>query len=160
LVRVHDLRHSFGCRLHAVGVSAEDREALLGHANHSMDGHYASADVGRLLKHANLLLDRSGTRALLRVADSQRGCMDKSSHSKQRGPGFAGQVLEFCCVRADLWIRGPTTVPQHEGGLGFRCRVPLKSGAPGESSSGNPSSVRPAALAEPALESCPIRLPV
>jgi integrase len=64
LVRVHDLRHSFACRLRAAGVSAEDPEALLGHANHSMAGHYASADVGRLLKQANLLLDRSGTRTL------------------------------------------------------------------------------------------------
>jgi integrase len=53
LVRVHDLRHSFACRLRAAGVSAEDREALLGHANHSMAGHYASADVGHLLKQAN-----------------------------------------------------------------------------------------------------------
>lgn len=68
LVRVHDLRHSFGCRLRAAGVSAEDREALLGHSNHSMAGHYASADVGHLLKQANLLLNRRGTRTLLRVA--------------------------------------------------------------------------------------------
>ena len=73
LVRVHDLRHSFGCRLRAAGVSAEDREVLLGHANHSMAGHYASADVGHLLKQANLLLDRRGTRTLLRVADGQSG---------------------------------------------------------------------------------------
>jgi integrase len=29
LVRVHDLRHSFGCRLRAAGVSAEDREAAM-----------------------------------------------------------------------------------------------------------------------------------
>src|SRR5205809_6554506 len=72
LVRVHDLRHSFGCRLRAAGVSAEDRVALLGHANHSMAGHYASADVGRLLTQANLPLDRRGTRTVLRVADSER----------------------------------------------------------------------------------------
>src|SRR5262249_30638506 len=45
-VRVHDLRHSFACRLRAAGVSAEDREALLGHANHSMAGHYANGDGG------------------------------------------------------------------------------------------------------------------
>jgi integrase len=31
-VRIHDLRHAFACRLRAAGVSAEDREALLGHA--------------------------------------------------------------------------------------------------------------------------------
>ena len=48
-VRIHDLRHTFACRLRAVGVPMEDREVLLGHANHSMAGHYASADVGRLL---------------------------------------------------------------------------------------------------------------
>jgi len=69
LVRVHDLRHSFACRLRAAGVTAEDREALLGHGNHSMAGHYASADVGHLLKQANLVLNRSGTRTVLRVAD-------------------------------------------------------------------------------------------
>jgi len=72
LVRVHDLRHSFAGRLRAAGVSAEDREALLGHANHSMAGHYASADVGRLLKQANLLLRRSGTQTVLRVGDGCR----------------------------------------------------------------------------------------
>src|ERR1700737_1971725 len=81
LVRVHDLRHSFGCRLRAAGGCAEDREALLGHANHSMAGHYASADVGHLLKLANLLLDRRGTRTLLRVADDQRGRGDARSHT-------------------------------------------------------------------------------
>ncbi len=81
LVRVHDLRHSFGARLRAAGVSAEDREALLGHANHSMAGHYASPDVGRLLAQANLIVDRSGTRTLLRIAERQCRRVDKSSHS-------------------------------------------------------------------------------
>ena len=78
--RVHDLRHSFGARLCAAGVSAEDREALLGHANHSMAGHYASPDVGRLLAQANLIVDRSGTRTLLRIAEGQGGRVDKRSH--------------------------------------------------------------------------------
>jgi len=67
-VRIHDLRHTFACSLRAVGVSREDREVLLGHANHSMAGHYASADVGRLLKQANLILNRQETRTVLRVA--------------------------------------------------------------------------------------------
>jgi integrase len=80
LVRVHDLRHSFGARLRAAGVSAEDREALLGHANHSMAGHYASPDVGRLLAQANLIIDRSCTRTLLRIAER----VDKSSHRVPR----------------------------------------------------------------------------
>jgi integrase len=84
LVRIHDLRHSFGSRLRAAGVSAEDREALLGHANHSMAGHYASADVGRLLKQANLIVDRSGTRTLLRIARGQCGRVDEKSHRVPR----------------------------------------------------------------------------
>jgi integrase len=44
-VCIHDLRARFACRLRGVGVSMEDREVLLGHANHSMAGHYASADI-------------------------------------------------------------------------------------------------------------------
>ncbi|HEX9277706.1 MAG TPA: tyrosine-type recombinase/integrase [Casimicrobiaceae bacterium] len=72
-VRIHHLRHTFACRLRAVGVSMEDREVLLGHANHSMAGHYASADVGRLLKQANLILNREETRTVLRVANAGAG---------------------------------------------------------------------------------------
>ena len=68
-VRVHDLRHTFACRLRAAGVSAEDRAALLGRADQSMVGHYASADVGRLLVEANLVLNRQETRTVLRVAN-------------------------------------------------------------------------------------------
>ena len=33
-----------------------------------MAGHYASADVGRLLEQANLILNREETRTVLRVA--------------------------------------------------------------------------------------------
>jgi integrase len=97
MVRVHDLRHSFAYRLRAAGVSAENREALLGHANHSMAGHYASADVGRLLAQANLLVERCGTRAVLRIANSERGPVEEKgpipSHSKKGGLGFGCQVL-------------------------------------------------------------------
>ena len=68
-MRVHDLRHTFACRLRAAGVPAEDRSALLGHAEHSMSGHYASADLGRLVNQANLVLNRHETRTVLRVAN-------------------------------------------------------------------------------------------
>ena len=68
-VRVHDLRHSYATRLRAAGVSAEDRAALLGHACAWMPSHYASADVGRLIGLANRILDRSGTRTILRVVN-------------------------------------------------------------------------------------------
>jgi hypothetical protein len=53
--------------LRAAGVSDEDRCTLLGHATHTMSGHYASGDLGRLLKEANLVLNRQETRTVLRV---------------------------------------------------------------------------------------------
>jgi integrase len=125
LVRVHDLRHSCACRLRAAGVPAEDREVLLGHANHSMAGHYASADVGRLLKQANLTLSRGGTRTVLRVADAnQRSSHDASRVTQQEGTsGSAHQLHECRRVAKDQWITRSTTVPQQRGRPGFRCQV-------------------------------------
>lgn len=70
-VRVHDLRHAFATRLRAAGVAEEDRCALLGHAVRTMPELYASADVGRLVALANRVLDRVGTRTVLRVANGQ-----------------------------------------------------------------------------------------
>ena len=142
LVRVHDLRHSYACRLRAAGVSAEDREALLGHANHSMAGHYASADVGHLLKQANLVLSRGGTQTLLRIAEHQRGRVEglpQSSTAGEGGLGFLRQVLQSHRGSKDRWIKGPTTVPQQQGGPGFafqayekwRARQDLNTRPPG-----------------------------
>ena len=41
-VRVHDLKHTFGRRLRAAGVSFEDRQDLLGHRSHRITTHYSS----------------------------------------------------------------------------------------------------------------------
>jgi integrase len=84
--RIHDLRHTFASRLRAAGVTAEDRQTLLGHANSSMAGHYASADIGRLIQQANLVLERTATRTLLRVASG--GVVDK----KSRNPPAVGVI--------------------------------------------------------------------
>ena len=54
-----------------------------------MAGHYASADVGRLLKQANLVLNREETRTVLRVANADT---------------------------RELWIKGPAEVRQQEKG--------------------------------------------
>lgn len=94
-VRIHDLRHTFACRLRAAGVSVEDREVLLGHANHSMAGHCASADVGRLLKQANLVLNREETRTVLRVANADaRGLWTKGpAEVRQQGKGLRLRIV-------------------------------------------------------------------
>ncbi len=47
-VRIHDLKHTFGYRLRAAGVSFEDRQDLLGHKSDHMTTHYSAPDIERL----------------------------------------------------------------------------------------------------------------
>jgi len=46
--RVHDLRHTFGRRLRAAGVSFENRQDLLGHKSSRITDHYCKADIVEL----------------------------------------------------------------------------------------------------------------
>ncbi|KGK83418.1 integrase [Stutzerimonas degradans] len=52
-IRVHDLKHTFGRRLRAAGVTEEDRKVLLGHKNGSITSHYSAAELGKLIDEAN-----------------------------------------------------------------------------------------------------------
>jgi len=52
-VRVHDLKHTFGRRLRAAGVSFEDRQDLLGHRSARITTHYSAAELSRLIEAAN-----------------------------------------------------------------------------------------------------------
>lgn len=52
-VRVHDLKHTFGRRLRAAGVSFEDRQDLLGHKSGRITTHYSSAELANLINAAN-----------------------------------------------------------------------------------------------------------
>lgn len=52
-VRVHDLKHTFGRRLRAAGVSFEDRQDLLGHKSGRITTHYSSAELQNLILAAN-----------------------------------------------------------------------------------------------------------
>ena len=65
-IRVHDLRHTFGRRLRAAGVSEEDRADLLGHTTGSMPTWYAQAEIDHLVEAANKACD-GVSRPLLRV---------------------------------------------------------------------------------------------
>lgn len=51
-VRVHDLKHTFGRRLRAVGVSFEDRQDLLGHRSGRITTHYSAAELQNLIDAA------------------------------------------------------------------------------------------------------------
>ena len=52
-VRVHDLKHTFGRRLRAAGVSYEDRQDLLGHRSGRITTRYSMAELSSLLASAN-----------------------------------------------------------------------------------------------------------
>jgi hypothetical protein len=51
-VRVHDLKHTFGRRLRAAGVSFEDRQDLLGHKGGGITTHYSQAELSNLIAAA------------------------------------------------------------------------------------------------------------
>src|ERR671925_1497217 len=56
-VRIHDLKHTFGRRLRAAGVSFEDRQDLLGHRSGRITTHYSAAELSRLIEAANRVCD-------------------------------------------------------------------------------------------------------
>jgi len=58
LVRVHDLKHTFGRRLRAAGVSFEDRQDLLGHRSGRITTHYSAAELTKLIDAAESVCDR------------------------------------------------------------------------------------------------------
>ena len=51
-VRVHDLKHNFGRRLRAAGVSFEDRQDLLGHKSTRITTHCSAAELTSLIEAA------------------------------------------------------------------------------------------------------------
>ena len=59
-VRVHDLKHTFGRRLRAAGVSFEDRQVLLGHKNESVTTHYSAPDIANLIEASNKIAATEG----------------------------------------------------------------------------------------------------
>jgi len=66
-VRVHDLKHSYGRRLRAAGVSFEDRQDLLGHRSARITTHYSAAELSRLIEAANSVCERGEGRPELVV---------------------------------------------------------------------------------------------
>ena len=63
-LRVHDLKHTFGRRLRAAGVSFEDRQDLLGHKSGRITTHYSAAEIGNLISAANQVIKSRKTPVL------------------------------------------------------------------------------------------------
>ena len=53
--RIHDLRHTFGQRLRAAGISYEDRQDLLGHKSNRITTHYSQPEIEHLIQCVELL---------------------------------------------------------------------------------------------------------
>ena len=70
LVRVHDLKHTFGRRLRAAGVSFEDRQDLLGHKSGQITTHYSSAEISQLIIAANKVCPTHGSTPTLTLLRS------------------------------------------------------------------------------------------
>lgn len=87
-VRVHDLRHTFGRRLRAVGVSYEDRQDLLGHKSSRMTTHYSNAEIKNLIDAANTVCQKQVSTPTLRVI---QGRALGSAKLPQVGFGEIGQ---------------------------------------------------------------------
>jgi integrase len=66
-VRVHDLKHTFGRRLRAAGVSFEDRQDLLGHRSERITTQYSAVELTDLLAAANSVCERDEERPELVV---------------------------------------------------------------------------------------------
>jgi integrase len=82
-VRVHDLKHTFGRRLRASGVSFEDRQDLLGHRSGRITTHYSAADLSRLIEAADSVCERDGRRPeLVVLRGTLRGGSRKSPASQ------------------------------------------------------------------------------
>ncbi|MBP9729671.1 MAG: site-specific integrase [Gammaproteobacteria bacterium] len=64
-VRVHDLKHTFGRRLRAAGVSFEDRQDLLGHRSGRITTHYSSAELQNLYEAANKACEKRRSGVML-----------------------------------------------------------------------------------------------
>lgn len=92
LVRVHDLKHTFGRRLRAAGVSFEDRQDLLGHRSARITTHYSAAELSRLIEAANSVCDHDDQRPQLVVL---RGCLQTGVRKMPTMPATKSERLRL-----------------------------------------------------------------
>jgi len=98
-IRVHDLKHTFGYRLRAAGVSFEDRKTLLGHKAGHITTQYSAADVETLINLAEKVCDlasrKSPALSIVRAGGSSQ-VIDKiggKGGNRTLDPGIMSAVL-------------------------------------------------------------------
>lgn len=83
-VRVHDLKHTYGRRLRAAGVSFEDRQDLLGHRSSRITTHYSAAELQNLLKASNSVAEQAEGRPELVMLDLKAENHSRKIHVSKR----------------------------------------------------------------------------
>ena len=81
-VRVHDLKHTFGRRLRAAGVSFEDRQDLLGHRSGRMTTHYSAVELSQMIEAAERVADQNGSRPQLVVLRGKLGTESRKTPAR------------------------------------------------------------------------------
>ena len=97
-VRVHDLKHTFGRRLRAAGVSFEDRQDLLGHRSGRITTHYSSAELQSLYDAANKVCEKQNSRVILTLL--RNPSYKKSPNTQTLNTGHAKVTQKS---RKDFW---------------------------------------------------------
>ena len=95
-VRVHDLKHTFGHRLRAAGVSFEDRKVLLGHKTFDVTTHYSAAEIGFLIAATERVCDLAerGSPSIAVVRSRQYEGVARPRISAARTDGSVATVNE------------------------------------------------------------------
>jgi integrase len=119
-VRVHDLKHTFGRRLRAAGVSLEDRQDLLGHKSNRITTHYSAAELNSLIIAANKVCYQEGapTLTLLKLVKITKSEKDKRAYREIGGS---------CASRTrDQRIKSPSKSARQSLSTTMRERVKMK----------------------------------
>lgn len=82
-LRVHDLKHTFGRRLRAAGVSFEDRQDLLGHRSSRITTHYSAAELSRLIEAAESVVEVNRQRPELVVLRGKLGTDSRKTPARK-----------------------------------------------------------------------------
>lgn len=67
IVRIHDLKHTYGRRLRSAGVSFEDRQDLLGHKSGRITTHYSAPELINLIQASELVCRKGGNKMVTMV---------------------------------------------------------------------------------------------